>query len=608
MARLPVPGGDEGNWGDILNQYLEVAHDDQGQLRSSAVGDALPPLTNTHIDAAANIDQSKIANLVTDLEAKFAKSTLTVKGDLPVATGSGLIDRLAAGTNGQLLTVDSGTTSGLRWANAPAVSVKDYGATGNGSTDDTAAIQAAVNATASAKGSLYFPAGTYLVGTAISIPANINLFGQGYDSHLTRTTTGNVFSIIGTSGTLISNVHITELRFSGPSTQASSVSGNGIYIDYTSYITVENCFFTGFGLTNSNDGGISGIRSSYISVIGNNFRLNTNGLCFGTPNSTIGTDHSLIAHNICLSNWEDGLHTQQCSYITMANNICGNNGQVSDGAGIDVLRDSYDTMEGNLCFSNGGNGIEVGSGTSADTGHVISNNINYQNGGNGISVANLSTKCAITSNNCSGNIGHGINISPSGTASATIESMVVTNNQAQGNGGNGINISNPTASSIVRYAVVSGNTVQGNTSHGILLTARVEYNLVANNIVVSNTSNGIRLSSQSTNIPNHNVISGNILVGNATQLGQSGDTNSTVINNKGHNPQGIAAITVGASPYTYTAGSTPETIYISGGTVSAVVKSSTTLYSQSNVSVRLESNQAVTVTYSSAPTMIKDRL
>lgn len=30
MARLPTVGGDSGNWGDILNTYLEVGHDSTG--------------------------------------------------------------------------------------------------------------------------------------------------------------------------------------------------------------------------------------------------------------------------------------------------------------------------------------------------------------------------------------------------------------------------------------------------------------------------------------------------------------------------------------------------------------------------------------------------
>lgn len=40
MSRLPNPGGDDGTWGNILNDYLGVAHNDDGSLKSSAVQSA----------------------------------------------------------------------------------------------------------------------------------------------------------------------------------------------------------------------------------------------------------------------------------------------------------------------------------------------------------------------------------------------------------------------------------------------------------------------------------------------------------------------------------------------------------------------------------------
>lgn len=50
-----------------------------------------------------------------------------------------------------------------------------YNATGNGATDDHAALQAAVDAAAAARTTLYIPAGTYMVSEPIVLPA-----GEGY--------------------------------------------------------------------------------------------------------------------------------------------------------------------------------------------------------------------------------------------------------------------------------------------------------------------------------------------------------------------------------------------------------------------------------------------
>ena len=40
MARLPIPGQDDNTWGDILNAFLEVAHNSDGSLQNSAISAA----------------------------------------------------------------------------------------------------------------------------------------------------------------------------------------------------------------------------------------------------------------------------------------------------------------------------------------------------------------------------------------------------------------------------------------------------------------------------------------------------------------------------------------------------------------------------------------
>lgn len=37
MARLPNPGGDDGNWGEILNTYLSQSHKSDGTLKNGSV-------------------------------------------------------------------------------------------------------------------------------------------------------------------------------------------------------------------------------------------------------------------------------------------------------------------------------------------------------------------------------------------------------------------------------------------------------------------------------------------------------------------------------------------------------------------------------------------
>lgn len=62
---------------------------------------------------------------------------------------------------------------------APA-NVLDFGATGNGTTDDMAAIQAAVNSGAE---SVYAPAGVYAISGKITVPGGVTIFGDGYKQY-----------------------------------------------------------------------------------------------------------------------------------------------------------------------------------------------------------------------------------------------------------------------------------------------------------------------------------------------------------------------------------------------------------------------------------------
>ena len=77
-----------------------------------------------------------------------------------------------------------------------------YGAVGNGVADDTAALQAAVNAAAAAQKTLYIPAGTYLVSTPISIPAGqgMAIVGSGWGTSIKLKNASNCFIFAMTGG------------------------------------------------------------------------------------------------------------------------------------------------------------------------------------------------------------------------------------------------------------------------------------------------------------------------------------------------------------------------------------------------------------------------
>lgn len=79
--------------------------------------------------------------------------------------------------------LQSGTGAVTRYAQdkmREVVSVKDFGAVGDGVTDDTAAIQAAIaSLPANQGGTIFFKAGDYKITSTITLPSNVNFIGQG---------------------------------------------------------------------------------------------------------------------------------------------------------------------------------------------------------------------------------------------------------------------------------------------------------------------------------------------------------------------------------------------------------------------------------------------
>lgn len=135
----------------------------------------------------------------------------------------------------------------LGWTN-----VKDHGALGDGSTDDTSAITAAIAALPAAGGVLYFPPGTYKTsgGFTISTPCLVMGAGGGggktlnYDggggtvghiSQITCTSQTAVLFTVSTSGVQFHDLSLVNTYGGTPSAGAAiqTVSGGGDHAQYT---------------------------------------------------------------------------------------------------------------------------------------------------------------------------------------------------------------------------------------------------------------------------------------------------------------------------------------------------------------------------------------
>jgi hypothetical protein len=121
---------------------------------------------------------------------------------------------------------------------AETISIKDYGATGDGVTDDTAAIQAAITYAASINGcNIFVPQGTYACNSAIIFPATsigISLIGEGRDNTLLG---GAKIVYTGTAAKFISFADITSrfITFDNLDISASNAAFTGTLIELQVY-------------------------------------------------------------------------------------------------------------------------------------------------------------------------------------------------------------------------------------------------------------------------------------------------------------------------------------------------------------------------------------
>jgi Pectate lyase superfamily protein len=133
------------------------------------------------------------------------------------------------------------------------VSVKDFGAVGNGITDDTAAIQAAINYVASLGGGVvYFPPGVYLTSSAILV--STSMVFRGASAQFAATPTSKILATNVTQHGITNSVPITieglGVAHSSAST-GSAVSNSSIVRMVSSTV--------GLGFTN----GVAGSGSIY---------------------------------------------------------------------------------------------------------------------------------------------------------------------------------------------------------------------------------------------------------------------------------------------------------------------------------------------------------
>lgn len=258
-----------------------------------------------------------------------------------------------------------------------ALNAKNFGAMGNGSADDTKAIQAAINALPSTGGTVEVPAGTYMINalTGISLRSHTRLLLD----------TGAVLQAIPNSATRywvvkawgVNNVEIAGGSIVGERTQHLGTTGEwgyGVNISASSYvyvhdISVSNCW--GDGLLVGASGSGTTLVPSY-SVTFNNVKSNNNR--------------------------RQGMSILPSTQVYVVNSsFTGSNGAAPQ-AGIDIEPSTqgptqHVRLENTTLSNNVGNGLEVHNNVSDLTLNAVTAENNqgfgvYTGGPNGVVITN----------------------------------------------------------------------------------------------------------------------------------------------------------------------------------------------------------------------------
>ncbi len=122
--------------------------------------------------------------------AADARTALAVVGltDLAASTGAALVGSIVTGTGATARTVQAKLRD--------IVSVKDFGAVGDGSTDDYTAFNNALTAASGGCVIVPFSATSYILGSTLAIPANTKLrFEAGRRQLISKTHTGSMYTM-----------------------------------------------------------------------------------------------------------------------------------------------------------------------------------------------------------------------------------------------------------------------------------------------------------------------------------------------------------------------------------------------------------------------------
>jgi hypothetical protein len=543
---------------------------------------ALTDANDVQIGTYDNLEGiNDVTDDINDIYANLANTTDNAKGDAYIGFRQSTSSGFANGSVGRTV------SQKLR----ELYSVLDFGATGNGSTDDTAAIQAAINAVGNTGGGIvYFPEGTYRVTSELTITFyGVTLEGAGRGTTIAASAdTHNIIKIGGTSA-LPFRCGVRDLHLTG---------GNiAVLISYNSAQSIlENLYISGskIGIEIKGDYTTSPIKDT----------INNHIYKVELENIKDYGIHLLMCGDVYISDVQTpspqvdqfGMFIDSGVTAVYADHVNCTGGQggilINDGTGISpnptglpsTPRQMYFyQVQGDTCRNFG---IQIqkayqitfvdswGSGSTQGPGWII---------GNGTSSIR---QIALIGCRALGNSQDGFRWVQGNTdlGSQMVGCHAISNGYASSNTYDGIN-------------------VQANNS-GLVISGCNSYNDDSQGLGVTQ-SKGINIEGNVTNV----VVTGNNLnnadgnIDDALVYDSTTHTGNIITDNIGFNNVGFAAspaVPASGTPYVNPYGR-PMLVYVNGGTVSAIKIDTITVATGTGYTAYLGPNHEITIDYSVIP-------
>lgn len=397
-----------------------------------------------------------------------------------------------------------------------SVYVTAYGAKGDGTTDDTSAIQAAINAVPAAGGTVHVPSGKYKTTSSLTLPSNVVLAGDGYNSIIDASSvTGiNVITATSTSHTVVRGLHIKSTGGTGV-----FLSNGGVLFNGVSYGVVEDCIFEngyyGVILESSTDSTVSNNR--FISAPASHLQ----GIDVYV---SYASSRNVVTKNHCNSGNDTAISVQTINSGNVANDNVISNNEIYNYSryGIFIYRkNAADTLYRNIVSHNVIDGI---TGTSSDDGgatHPYGAGI-YNQGAEYTAI----TSNAVTNTNQSTDTE---SLAPGAIGSTNTTNIDISGNVIHDVSWYGIWIGDPNqnglgtgtgASFVANGGAIVGNNIIRNATAKDAIKISQRHNVRVENNHISGAVHGIEVASGGSYTYLHNIaISHNTIGPGITQNG-----------------------------------------------------------------------------------------